>query len=76
MVDEEPMEGDFPLTNCARYAGEWPQLCEVLKKEDIFYTVHWYKGSKTGPWTPCTKPVIGLRGKREPLTEVLNKEDI
>ncbi|CAG2204723.1 unnamed protein product [Mytilus edulis] len=75
-VVELPAVGNFVLTNIAKYAGEWPQLGKVSKLEDGLVHIHWYKGSKTGPWAPCTKPVSGSRGKREAWCEAVDMKDI
>ncbi|CAC5422376.1 UFD1 [Mytilus coruscus] len=76
-VDEVPAVGNFVLTNLDKYAGDWPQLGKVLKfEEEEIIQLHWYKGSKTGPWSPCTKAVPGTRGKREAWCEAVNLQDI
>ncbi|CAC5414125.1 Fibrinogen-like protein A,Ryncolin-4,Fibrinogen C domain-containing protein 1-A,Ficolin-1-A,Ficolin-2,Ficolin-1,Fibrinogen C domain-containing protein 1-B,Fibrinogen C domain-containing protein 1 [Mytilus coruscus] len=75
-VDEVPAKGNFVLTNIAKYAREWPQLGKVSKLEDGLVHIHWYKGSKTGPWAPCTKPVSGSRRKREAWCEAVDMKDI
>ncbi|XP_052073469.1 ubiquitin recognition factor in ER-associated degradation protein 1-like isoform X15 [Mytilus californianus] len=76
-VDEVPAVGNYVLTNLAKYAGDWPQLGKVLKvEEEEIIQLHWYKGSKTGPWSPCIKTVPGTRGKREAWCEAVNLQDI
>ena len=65
---------DLVLTNVAKYAGEWPQLGKVIAISKENLTVHWFKGSKTGTWTPCTKAVG--RGKRENWTEDIKEADV
>lgn len=70
-----PRVGSLVLLDVASYAGEWPQMAEVLELRGTKAMVHWYKGSKTGPWSKCTKRVPGS-AKWEPWTEEVNISDI
>ena len=67
---------DFCLLNCAKYAGEWPQLAKVVDICQSGIKFLWYKGSKTSPWTPCSVPAPGCRGKKMPWQEIVHAKDI
>lgn len=56
---------DFVLVDIPKYAGEWPQLCQVINVAGDQFTVHWYRGSRTTAWTPCKRRIQGTRGKQE-----------
>ena len=57
------------LLNCPKYVGEWPQIGKVVAISPSEASAQWYKGSKTGPWPPCTVPAPKQRGKRMPWVE-------
>lgn len=67
---------DFVLVDIPKYAGEWPQLCQVINVAGDQFTVHWYRGSRTTAWTPCKRRIQGTRGKQEAWTEIINKQQI
>ena len=68
--------GDFCLLNVAKYAGEWPQIGKVVEILQTNVVIQWMKGSKLGPWSLCTVPEPGVRGKRVPWTEKVKPEEI
>ncbi|XP_052696088.1 uncharacterized protein LOC128174616 [Crassostrea angulata] len=67
-------EGDFVCTDVPEYAGEWPQVCRVIAAEENHLVVHWYKGSKSTTWTPCTRRMKGQKGRTEPWIERVARE--
>lgn len=76
-IDTGMKVGDFVLTDIEKYQDEWPQLgkvIEVICPDTVI--LQWYKGSKTSSWSPCTIPVPGLRGKRQPFVEDVKVRDI
>ncbi|VDI30017.1 Hypothetical predicted protein [Mytilus galloprovincialis] len=68
--------GQMVLVDIEKYADEWPQVGQTLEIAAGLVKIHWYKGSKTGPWCPCTIPVPGKRGKRMPWIEEIRAEEI
>ena len=76
--DEKIKEGDMCLVNVPKYGGEWPQVAKVVEvtKGMDSVLIQWYKGSKTGPWSPCTTPAPGERGRRIPWTESVLLEHV
>ena len=43
-----------------------PQVAQVIDIDNDICTIQWFKGAKSVSWKPCTIPVQGKRGKREP----------
>ena len=70
------VEGLMALTDLDKYADEWPQVGKIVELEEESAKIHWYKGSKTGQWNPCSVPVPGHRGKRMPWLEMIPISDI
>ena len=68
--------GDMCLLNVPKYAGEWPQIGKVLEIFPQDVSIQWYKGSKTGQWSPCTVPIPKQRGKRMPWIEKIPLDQI
>ena len=64
------------LLNVPKYNGEWPQVAKVVEVSKDTALIHWYGGSKTSRWSPCTVPVPGERGKRIARTENVQLEHI
>ena len=70
-------EGDFILADVPKYAGEWPQVGTIKQvQESGKVMVHWFKGSKTTSWTPCTIPVPRQRGKKMEWLEEVDLKNI
>ena len=69
-------EGDMCLLNVPKYSGEWPQVAKIVQLEMGTALVHWFGGSKTSRWSPCTIPAPGERGKRIARTENVLVEHI
>lgn len=66
---------DLCLCDVAKYAGEWPQLAEIKELKDLHAVVHWYKGSKTTSWVPCTRRSRNT-SRWEPWLEEIALSDI
>jgi hypothetical protein len=64
------------FVDLAKYAGEWPQVGEVQVVSNVEVTLLWYSGSKTSTWRPCTIPVVGERGRRQPRVETIKRSCI
>ncbi len=65
------------LTDLDKYEDEWPQVgqvTEIAGNDEVL--IHWFKGTKTTAWTPCTVPMPGQRGRRMAWLETINKQDI
>ncbi|XP_063406405.1 uncharacterized protein LOC134690365 [Mytilus trossulus] len=67
---------DFGVFDVPTYAGKWPQIGKVVEFVGDKLKVQWYKGSKTTIWNPCTIPVKGQKGERQPWTELVSKTDV
>ena len=63
------MVGMMALMDVPRYAGEWPQIGQILSRQGEEATIHWYGGSKTSAWKPCKRSVPGERGRRTDWVE-------
>lgn len=59
------MVGMMALMNVPRYAGEWPQIGQILSHQGEEVTIHWYGGSKTSAWKPRKRSVPGERGRTD-----------
>ena len=64
------------LVNVPKCEGEWPQIGKMLEISPSEACIQWYKGSKTGSWSPCTVPVPKERGKRMPRVERIPRDQI
>ncbi|MES1922387.1 hypothetical protein MHBO_003895 [Bonamia ostreae] len=47
--------GMMALLDAPQYAGEWPQIGQVVSVDTDSVDVHWYRGSKLSSWKPCKK---------------------
>lgn len=56
------------LLDVPEHENEWPQVAQVIEIDDDARTctIHWFKGARTKCWTPCSIPLRGKKGKREP----------
>ncbi|XP_052692810.1 uncharacterized protein LOC128171098 [Crassostrea angulata] len=61
--------GMMALMDVPQYAGEWPQIGQIMSHEGDEVDIHWYGGSKTSPWKPCKRSVPGERGRRTDWVE-------
>ena len=68
-------KGMLALLDVPHYAGEWPQMARIQSIDGENVLVHWYKGSKTTAWQPCTKRSVN-GGKWVPWTEHVDKKFI
>lgn len=57
------------LMDVPQYAGEWPQIGQIISHEGDEVDIHWYGGSKTSQWKPCKRSVPGERGRRTDWVE-------
>ncbi|KAL3890984.1 hypothetical protein ACJMK2_003250, partial [Sinanodonta woodiana] len=67
---------DMVLLDIPKYAGEWPQLGQVVEMLESRIKIKWYKGSMSGSWSPCTLRATGERGKRAVWTEDVSPAQI
>lgn len=51
-------------------------MAEIKEVSGTCIKIHWYKGSKTTSWTPCTIPVPGEKGKRQSWIEEIDVSEI
>lgn len=63
------------LLDVPKYAGEWPQVAKVTAIHGDRVLVHWFKGSKTTAWQPCTRR-SETGGKWVPWTEDVARDTI
>ncbi|CAG2192773.1 unnamed protein product [Mytilus edulis] len=68
--------GEMVLLNLKEYEKEWPQVAQVINFEEETCMIHWFRGSKTKPWKPCSRVIQGKKGKREAWTQTINKTEI
>ncbi|XP_071143255.1 uncharacterized protein [Mytilus edulis] len=76
IMEEGLKADDFVLTNLEKYSDEWPQIGKVISICGHNIHILWYKGSKSTSWSPCTMPISGQRGKREPFIETVTRDQI
>ncbi|CAG2222513.1 unnamed protein product [Mytilus edulis] len=68
--------GEMVLLNLKEYEKEWPQVAQVINFDEETCMIHWFRGSKTKPWKPCSRVIQGKKGKREAWTQTINKTEI
>ncbi|CAC5396044.1 unnamed protein product [Mytilus coruscus] len=68
--------GEMVLLNLEEYKKEWPQVAQIIDFDEETCMIHWYRGSKTKPWKPCSRMIQGKKGKREAWTQKISKTEI
>ncbi|XP_063439429.1 uncharacterized protein LOC134720824 isoform X3 [Mytilus trossulus] len=68
--------GEMVLLNLAEYEKEWPQVAQVINSDEETCMIHWFRGSQTKPWKPCSRAIPGKKGKREAWTQTINITEI
>ena len=72
----EVKTGSMVLLAMDKYMDEWPQVAKVMEATKEVATIVWYGGSMTGQWRPCSIPIPGQRGKKQPFTEEVPRSAI